>query len=76
MPNAQIGISGSVKIGKNLIGGGQTGFAGHLNIGDNVRIAAKVVLLKTLRIIQLLVPATDIKSWRLNIVNERKNRHK
>ena len=75
---AQIGISGSVKIGKNLICGGQTGFAGHINIGDNVRVAAKSGVTKNIKDNSTIAgfPATDIKSWRLNIVNERKNRRK
>ena len=75
---AQIGISGSVKIGKNLICGGQSGFAGHINIGDNVRVAAKSGVTKNIKDNSTIAgfPATDIKSWRLNIVNERKNRHK
>ena len=38
---SQTGISGSTKFGKGVIAGGQTGFSGHLVIGDNVRIAAK-----------------------------------
>ena len=75
---AQIGISGSVKIGKNLICGGQTGFAGHINIGDNVRVAAKSGVTKNIKDNSTIAgfPATDIKSWRLNIINERKNRRK
>ena len=75
---AQIGISGSVKIGKNLICGGQTGFAGHINIGDNVKVAAKSGVTKNIKDNSTIAgfPATDIKSWRLKIVNERKNRHK
>jgi UDP-3-O-[3-hydroxymyristoyl] glucosamine N-acyltransferase len=75
---AQIGISGSVKIGKNLICGGQTGFAGHINVGDNVRIAAKSGVTKNIKDNSTIAgfPATDIKLWRQNIINERKNRHK
>lgn len=38
---SQTGISGSTKFGKGVIAGGQTGFSGHLIIGDNARIAAK-----------------------------------
>lgn len=38
---SQTGISGSTKFGKNVIAGGQSGFAGHLEIGDGARIAAK-----------------------------------
>ena len=75
---AQIGISGSVKIGKNLICGGQTGFAGHIKIGDNVRIAAKSGVTKNIKDNSTIAgfPATDIKLWRRNIINERKNRYK
>ena len=75
---AQIGISGSVKIGKNLICGGQTGFAGHIKIGDNVRIAAKSGVTKNIMDNSTIAgfPAIDIKLWRSNIINERKNRYK
>ena len=75
---AQIGISGSVKIGKNLICGGQTGFAGHIKIGDNVRIAAKSGVTKNIMDNSTIAgfPAIDIKLWRRNIINERKNRYK
>ena len=76
--NGQIGISGSVKIGKNLICGGQTGFAGHIQIGDNVRIAAKSGVTKNIMDNSTIAgfPAIDIKLWMRNIINERKNRYK
>ena len=49
---AQTGISGSVKIGKNLICVVvKSGFAGHIKIGNNVILLQKVVLLKILKII-------------------------
>ena len=38
---AQVGVSGTTKIGKNCFIGGQVGFAGHITIGDNVKIGAQ-----------------------------------
>jgi UDP-3-O-[3-hydroxymyristoyl] glucosamine N-acyltransferase len=38
---AQVGISGSTKMGKGVIFAGQSGAAGHLTIGDHAVIAAK-----------------------------------
>lgn len=38
---AQVGISGSTKLGRHVVIGGQTGVGGHINIGDNVQIGAK-----------------------------------
>ena len=39
------GIAGSAKIGNHVMAGGQSGISGHINIGNNVRIAAKAVCL-------------------------------
>lgn len=38
---AQVGISGSTKLGDFVMAGGQAGIAGHLTIGAGARIAAK-----------------------------------
>jgi UDP-3-O-[3-hydroxymyristoyl] glucosamine N-acyltransferase len=38
---AQTGISGSTKLGKNMMVGGQVGFAGHLEIADRTVIMAQ-----------------------------------
>jgi len=38
---AQVGISGSTKVGSNVTLGGQAGLTGHITIGDNVMVAAK-----------------------------------
>ncbi len=38
---AQVGISGSTRMGKGVIFAGQSGAAGHLTIGDHAVIAAK-----------------------------------
>src|SRR5947208_12012769 len=37
--SAQVGISGSTKLGDFVMVGGQAGFAGHLSIGSGARIA-------------------------------------
>ena len=37
---AQVGISGSTKLGRSVMVGGQTGMVGHISIGDHVMIAA------------------------------------
>jgi len=38
---AQVGISGSTKVGMGVILGGQVGLVGHLDIGDGVRVGAQ-----------------------------------
>ncbi|HPX10780.1 MAG TPA: UDP-3-O-(3-hydroxymyristoyl)glucosamine N-acyltransferase [Syntrophales bacterium] len=38
---AQVGISGSSKLGKGVILGGQVGVVGHIEIGDHAMVAAK-----------------------------------
>ena len=38
---AQVGLSGSTKIGKGVMMGGQSGSAGHLNVADGVKVAAR-----------------------------------
>lgn len=38
---AQVGVSGSTKVGKGVILAGQVGVAGHLNIGDGAMVGAK-----------------------------------
>ena len=75
---AQTGISGSVKIGSNVVIGGQVGFAGHIKIGNNVVVAAKSGVTKDIKDNQTIAgfPATDIKSWRKKIINEKKYGHK
>jgi UDP-3-O-[3-hydroxymyristoyl] glucosamine N-acyltransferase len=44
---AQSGVSGSTKIGKNVMIGGQTGLAGHLAIADGIKIAGRTGVTKT-----------------------------
>jgi len=43
---AQVGISGSTKVGNFVMMGGQAGLAGHLRIGDGARIAAQSGLMR------------------------------
>jgi UDP-3-O-[3-hydroxymyristoyl] glucosamine N-acyltransferase len=38
---AQVGISGSTKLGSHVTVGGQAGFVGHITIGDNVMVGAQ-----------------------------------
>ena len=70
----QTGISGSVKIGENLICGGQVGFAGHINIGKNVRVAAKSGVTKNIKDNSVIAgfPATDIKIWKKRLLMKEK----
>jgi len=44
---AQTGISGSTKIGKRVIIGGQAGFVGHIHIGDDSFVGAKAGVSKS-----------------------------
>ncbi len=38
---AQVGLSGSTKLGRNVVMGGQSATAGHLEIGDFAMIAGR-----------------------------------
>ncbi len=75
---AQSGISGSSIIGKNLVSGGQSGYAGHIRIGDNVVVAAKSGVTKNIPDNSTIAgfPAIDIKEWKKQIINQKKNGHK
>ena len=41
---AQVGISGSTKIGRQCLFGGQVGIAGHITIADQVKLGAQAGL--------------------------------
>ena len=75
---AQTGISGSVSLGDNVIIGGQVGFAGHIKIGKNVIVAAKSGVTKNIKDNSVIAgfPAIDIKEWKKQIINQKKNGHK
>ncbi len=63
---SQVGISGSTKLGKNVIMGGQSATAGHLSIGDFATIAARGGVTKSLEGGKIYggFPAIDIKLWK------------
>jgi UDP-3-O-[3-hydroxymyristoyl] glucosamine N-acyltransferase len=46
---AQTGVSGSTRIGKQVLIGGQAGFVGHIDIGDNAFIGAKAGVSKSVK---------------------------
>ena len=75
---AQTGISGSVIFGDNVTIGGQAGFAGHIQIGSNVVIAAKSGVTKNIPDNSIIAgfPAIDIKEWKKQMINQKKNGHK
>lgn len=45
---AQVGLSGSVKVGRGVVIGGQAGVAGHLEIGDGAQIAGGTGVVQSL----------------------------
>ena len=63
---AQTGISGSTKLGRNVVMGGQSATAGHLEIGDFATLAARCAATKSLEGGRTYagVPAMDIRLWR------------
>ena len=62
---AQTGVSGSTKIGKNVLMGGQVGVAGHLNIGDKVMVAGKSGIVNNIQGGEVIggYPAIKISNW-------------
>jgi UDP-3-O-[3-hydroxymyristoyl] glucosamine N-acyltransferase len=52
---AQCGISGSTKLGKSVMMGGQAGASGHLLVADGVKIAARSGLTKSIKQANLVV---------------------
>jgi UDP-3-O-[3-hydroxymyristoyl] glucosamine N-acyltransferase len=63
---AQTGIAGSTKLGRNVVMGGQSATAGHLEIGDFATLAARCAATKSLEGHKVYagVPAMDIRLWR------------
>lgn len=63
---AQSGIAGSTRVGKRLMTGGQTGLNGHLEVGDDVKIAAGSKVLQSVESGKAVAgyPATDMGVWR------------
>ncbi len=62
---AQVGISGSTKIGKHVALGGQAGVAGHIEIGDNVQAGGGTGIFQNIPAGQTVsgVPAMPHRLW-------------
>lgn len=62
---AQVGVSGSTKIGAYCALGGQAGFAGHITIGDQAQVAAQAGVMKDVAPSSAVggSPAVPIKEW-------------
>ena len=63
---AQVGLSGSTKLGRYVRLGGQVGSAGHLTIGDGAQVAAQSGIANSVAAGATVggTPATDIALWR------------
>ncbi len=63
---AQVGISGSTKIGKHVLMGGQVGVTQHLTISDGTQIAAQSGVMRDIpeKSIYSGSPAVPIMQWR------------
>lgn len=70
---AQVGIAGSVVVGKDVTMGGQVGVSGHINIGDNVTIGAKSAVWSSIdaNTHALGYPAIETFSYRKQMVHVR-----
>ena len=62
---AQVGISGSTKVGMGAILGGQVGIVGHLDIGDGARLGAQSGVMNDIPAGETHsgYPATQHKDW-------------
>ncbi len=68
---AQVGISGSTKLGMGVVAAGQVGIVGHLSIGDGVRIAAQSGVVHDVEAGGAVggSPARPIALWRKSVVS-------
>ena len=68
---AQVGISGSTKLGMGVVAAGQAGIVGHLSIGDGVRIAAQSGVVHDVEAGGAVggSPARPIALWRKSVVS-------
>ena len=66
----QTGISGSTKLGTNVLVGPQAGFAGHLQIADGSIFTARSGVTKNIGNNAIIAgfPAKDIKLWKKEII--------
>ena len=68
---AQVGLSGSTKLGRNVVMGGQSATAGHLKIGDFATIAARGGVTKSIEGSKVYggFPLMEHKKWlKLNVI--------
>lgn len=63
---AQVGLSGSTRVGNWVRLGGQVGAAGHLTIGDQAQVAAQSGIDKSIAAGTIVggSPAIDVRLWR------------
>ncbi|MDQ7037776.1 MAG: UDP-3-O-(3-hydroxymyristoyl)glucosamine N-acyltransferase [Aquificota bacterium] len=64
---SQVGISGSVKTGRDVILAGQVGVADHITIGDRVTVTAKSGVTKDLKpgkVYGATIPAVEWTKWK------------
>lgn len=67
---ACVGVAGSAKIGKRCAIGGQTGIVGHLEITDDVQIAATSLVTRSIStpgMYSSSIPAEPAELWRKNV---------
>jgi UDP-3-O-[3-hydroxymyristoyl] glucosamine N-acyltransferase len=62
---AQVGISGSTRLGDRVVAGGQAGFAGHLAIGRGAQIAAQAGVMQDVPPGARIggTPAVPLRQW-------------
>jgi UDP-3-O-[3-hydroxymyristoyl] glucosamine N-acyltransferase len=62
---AQVGISGSVKIGNHCIIAGQAGIAGHLTISDHVTVGPQAGITKSIESHQIISGSSGMphRTW-------------
>ncbi len=63
---AQVGLAGSVRVGRGVIFAGQSGSVGHVTIGDGSRIGAKSAVTEDLPPGAFVIghPARDHREWK------------
>jgi UDP-3-O-[3-hydroxymyristoyl] glucosamine N-acyltransferase len=63
---AQVGLSGSVRVGRGVVFAGQSGSVGHVSIGDGSRIGAKSAVTGDLPAGSFVIghPARDHREWK------------
>jgi UDP-3-O-[3-hydroxymyristoyl] glucosamine N-acyltransferase len=63
---AQVGLSGSVRVGRGVIFAGQSGSVGHVHIGDGSRVGAKSAVTTNLPEGSFVIghPARDHREWK------------